>query len=113
MRKVFTATHPAEAHLVRGWLANAGVDATVAGEELFQTRGGGAPITPDTLPTVWVLDDDETRARELLASAESPLAPSGSPQAAAGSWRCPKCGELVEAEFTACWNCGTERPDLA
>jgi hypothetical protein len=111
MRKVFTATHPAEAHLIRGWLANEGITAEVAGEELFQTRGG-APITPDTLPTVWVInDDDETRAKDLLASRS--IEPSGSPALAAASWRCPKCGELIEPEFTACWNCGTERPDLA
>jgi hypothetical protein len=27
-------------------------------------------------------------------------------------WRCPKCGEQVDEEFDACWNCLTERgPD--
>lgn len=113
MRKVFTATHPAEAHLVRGWLANEGVEATVLGEELFQTRGG-APVTPDTLPTVWVVNDaDEGRALDLLASTEAPLPASDSPQIASASWRCPNCGELIEPEFTACWKCGTERPGPA
>lgn len=111
MRKVFTASHPAEAHLVRGWLANEGIESTVGGEELFQARGR-VPVTPDTLPTVWVNDVDESRASELLASAASPVAPSGSPQMAAASWRCANCGELVEPEFTACWKCGTERPGL-
>lgn len=25
-------------------------------------------------------------------------------------WRCPNCGEDVEAQFTACWNCQTPNP---
>jgi len=24
-------------------------------------------------------------------------------------WKCSKCGEQVEAEFDACWNCGTSQ----
>jgi len=24
-------------------------------------------------------------------------------------WRCPKCGEQIDPEFDACWNCGTGR----
>ena len=25
-------------------------------------------------------------------------------------WHCPACGEHSEAQFTACWSCGAERP---
>ncbi len=25
----------------------------------------------------------------------------------AETWNCPKCGEEVEAQFDACWKCGT------
>ena len=25
-------------------------------------------------------------------------------------WRCPRCGETIEGQFTDCWSCGTERP---
>lgn len=24
-------------------------------------------------------------------------------------WQCPKCGERIDPEFDACWNCGTDR----
>ena len=24
-------------------------------------------------------------------------------------WKCPQCGEPLEAQFEACWNCGTPR----
>jgi hypothetical protein len=26
-------------------------------------------------------------------------------------WTCPGCGELVEKNFAACWNCEAERPE--
>jgi hypothetical protein len=26
------------------------------------------------------------------------------------SWRCPRCNELVEGQFAACWKCGDLRP---
>ena len=25
------------------------------------------------------------------------------------SWTCPECGETIDEEFDACWNCGAER----
>ena len=30
----------------------------------------------------------------------------GSP---APPWRCPSCDEIVEAQFQACWKCGTAK----
>lgn len=27
-----------------------------------------------------------------------------------GPWRCPECGEEIDAQFTDCWKCGTSRP---
>ena len=28
-----------------------------------------------------------------------------------GTWDCPGCGEAIEAQFGACWNCQTTRPE--
>ena len=56
MKQVFVAQNPAEAHLVRGLLETRGIHAEVRGEELWGTRGE-TPLTSDTLPTVWVLND--------------------------------------------------------
>jgi hypothetical protein len=56
MKQVFVAQNPAEAHLVRGLLETRGIQAEVRGEELWGTRGE-TPLTFDTLPTVWVVDD--------------------------------------------------------
>jgi Putative prokaryotic signal transducing protein len=58
MKKVYVAQNPAEAHLVKGMLESNGIRAEVQGEALWGTRGE-TPVTPETLPEVWVLDDDE------------------------------------------------------
>jgi hypothetical protein len=106
MLQVFVAQHPTEAYLVKGLLEIEGVKAFVRGESLFAARGE-APITPDTLPTVWIVDDgDAARAAAILADFGSHPA---SPSTAAESVACPQCGEMVEPQFATCWNCGHER----
>ncbi len=106
MTKVFVAPHPTEAHLVAGYLTDRGIPSEVRGEALFAVRGE-VPITPATLPTVWVLDDGQAaEALEVLRARPS--------QTAAGQplWTCNRCGELIEPQFTACWQCGAARPDV-
>jgi hypothetical protein len=56
VKQVFVARDPTEAYLVKGMLESRGIGAEVRGEGLWGTRGE-TPLTPDTLPTVWVLDD--------------------------------------------------------
>ncbi len=109
MKQVFVAQHPTEAHLVQGLLEANGIAAEVHGEALFSVRGE-APATPDTLPSVWVLDDGQaSRASEVLAECgtRENLATSHSVAST-----CPACGELVEFQFTECWHCGTARLSL-
>jgi len=107
MTKVFVAQHPTEAHMVAGLLATGGIQAEVRGEALFSARGE-IPVTPATLPSVWVLDDEQVDdALQFLRNRpiEAP------PEASAGlPWTCSGCSETVEAQFTACWNCGAAKP---
>lgn len=108
MTKVFIAQHPTEAHLVRGLLESGGIQAMVRGETLFGVRGE-APVTPDTLPSVWVLDDRQAAAALALIRehrVDSERAGNEAP------WPCPNCGERVEPQFTSCWKCGNERNPL-
>jgi hypothetical protein len=107
MRKVFTAAHPAEAHLVRGLLESEGIETAIRGEALFGVRGL-TPVTADTLPSVWVLDTDVDRALELLTA-------TSFPPRLARAWRCTTCNEFVGPEFASCWQCGAAEPvvDLA
>ena len=66
MKQVFVARNPPEAHLVKGLLESRGIRAEVRGEALWGTRGE-VPLTPDTLPTVWV---DDPRAPEAARIVE-------------------------------------------
>jgi hypothetical protein len=107
VKRVFVATHPTEAHLVQGLLEAEGIAAEVRGESLFAARGE-APLTPETLPSVWVVDDGEAdRAAAILAAYGRDDA---GPRGRGPTWRCPACRERLEPQFTQCWRCGASRP---
>ena len=107
MKKVFIAQHPTEAHLVRGMLEANGIAAEVQGESLFSARGE-TPATSETLPTVWVPDDEDAeRALVILAAYEPRTATAGNQST---EWICPACSERIESQFTECWHCGAGRP---
>jgi hypothetical protein len=104
MTQVFIARNPLEAHVVTGVLEAAGIAAEVRGDALWSARGE-LPLTADTLPTVWVLDDD--RLSEALSVVRDYVA---EPPAAAGPpWTCPACGEEIEPQFSHCWKCNVPR----
>jgi hypothetical protein len=107
MKRVYVAANPAEAHLVRGLLEAEGIAAEVHGEDLFGARGA-VPATPETAPTVWVVEDaDGDRGLEIAQNYERANA---APPSDAAPWTCPACGEENEAGFGACWKCGAESP---
>ena len=59
----------------------------------------------ESLPELWVLDDrDATLATRLIREARN------APHASLDPWICRGCGERSDGQFTACWNCGGERP---
>lgn len=100
---MFIAQHPAEAHLLKGVLDNAGIESEIRHEALFGASGG-VPVN-EARPEIWVLD--EGRAAEAAALLRQQL-PTGLD--AGRPWRCATCGETVEAQFTACWKCGADAP---
>jgi hypothetical protein len=102
MRKVYTASDPLQAHVLRGALEAVGVEAQVRGGFLFGARGE-TPVTVDTAPSVWVPDDaDDVAVETVLRQFDAKSGPTA-------TWRCV-CGELVEAQFSECWNCRRSRP---
>jgi hypothetical protein len=105
LRKLYIAKNPADAHLLKGLLEGENIEAEVRGEFLYGVRGE-VPITQDTCPSVWVMDNsDYDRAMKLVSTFREgdPLNPE------CEAWCC-SCGEENENQFSECWSCGNARP---
>src|SRR6188768_1881329 len=71
MKRVYVATTPADAQFAKAFLESAGIAATVRGEHLFALRGS-VPMTDETLPSVWIEDEEDLEhAQRLLAKLEA------------------------------------------
>jgi hypothetical protein len=80
------------------------VTAVVRGDYL----AGGIGELPADICKVWIVDDrDFDRANEVL---QAFLRGEAARAHAHEQWPCPHCGEILEGQFTDCWNCGTPRP---
>ena len=106
--KIFTARDLLEAHHVRGMIESAGIRAAVMGETLSFARGE-VPMTQETLPSVWVLECDAEAAMPIVREWVGP-GDREPEDVMLAAWRCPQCGEAIEGQFSACWNCGMSRP---
>jgi hypothetical protein len=56
VKQVYIAADPVEAHLLKAVLGSEGIGAVVQGEQLFSLRSG-VPVTPETRPSVWIVED--------------------------------------------------------
>ncbi len=106
MKQVYSAGNEVDAQLVKGFLDEQGIESVVQGAGLQQILGEIA-VTRDTLPTIWVREEDVERALTAIAGFKADAIPA---QPAADPWTCPKCGEQIEPQFTECWNCGASKP---
>lgn len=85
----------------RGLLVQHGIPCMLRNVNLSGAAGELPPT--ECWPEVWVLDDaDLEEASRFLETALQPDTTTGP------AWRC-RCGELLEAQFTSCWQCGRER----
>lgn len=67
--------------------------------------GGAGELPPTAIwPELWVADEDYELARRLI---DEVLGTTGLPGPA---WVCTGCGERIEGQFAACWNCATPAP---
>ena len=102
MKRVHTARHPAEAHLIKGMLEAEGIRASVLGDQLY-----GAYGELQVLPTVWV--HDAALAMHAEALIVDFLRGGAARRHRHERWTCAHCGENLEGQFTDCWNCGAPR----
>jgi len=105
MRKLHTANHAPEAHLIRSYLEAQGISASVRGEHLI----GGIGELPVDVCSVWIVegrdfDRADALVREYLRGDAERLHRNE-------GWLCPGCREDIEGQFTDCWRCGVARPE--
>ncbi len=103
MREVFVHHDPAVVGWKKSILDEAGIDCFIRNENTSATFGAGALGLVQSAafdPVLCIVED--ARYDEAMALLNAvPEAPSTS----RADWRCPKCGEMVPANFETCWNC--------
>jgi hypothetical protein len=91
VKYLVAANDAMELHLLMGVLA--GITAEVH-DEFMQG------VLPTAYPKIYVADEDMVAAQAALrVHQEGTLPAKGEP------WKCV-CGEEMESQFSACWNCG-------
>ena len=103
MRKVYSSDNYLLIGHMRQVLENNHIRCTVRNEHLIGGAGELPPI--EVWPELWVQEDFQFEQAQDLVNAY--LEDRSLPR---HDWRCPRCGEAIEGQFTDCWSCGTERP---
>ena len=109
MKQVYTARDEVDAQLAKGFLDDEEIESVVQMGGLGSILGE-SPTSEQTLPSIWVNEEDVDRATAALRSFQSNAPPIA---ASAELWKCPNCGEMIDPQFTECWNCRTPRPEAA
>jgi hypothetical protein len=104
MKRLTETDDVRQAEEVQQLLQAQGIEAFVFGTETFSTPG----VNPLAYPSVWIADEaDFDRAQTLVRRYEEERRKA---RPIRGRWQCARCGERHEAQFHACWRCGTPRP---
>ncbi|WP_018950192.1 DUF2007 domain-containing protein [Thioalkalivibrio sp. ALMg11] len=106
MRTVYSAADPVMAGFIETLLQDAGIPAYVNQAGLYSAAGGVPPT--ETWARIMVVHEEQ--AEEARAIILEYL--EGEPEHDGKDWKCPRCGEVIEPQFTQCWNCGREKPSV-
>ncbi len=97
---VYSAANIAQVSILKDILEERGIKCWIRNEALSAGIGELPPI--ETWPQLCVEKDDYSEAKhiveEALAAKDISIA-----------WKCDSCGEIIEGQFTECWNCGKSR----
>lgn len=99
---VYAAENEQQAHVVRAFLADAGIESVVSGG-MLQGAVGELPFGIPTAPRVLTAADVAEQARQLILDWEA--SNRESPERKKEEWLCEDCGEMNAASFELCWNC--------
>ena len=104
MTRVFSSYDRVAVHHWRNLLESEGVRAEVRNELLSSAMGELPPA--ECQVELWVLDErDAQRAERIIREVDTRAREGSAP------WRCRRCGETAEPQFTQCWRCGAYRED--
>jgi hypothetical protein len=103
MKKIFSSPIIGEIPRLRNMLESAGILCILRNE----VSAGLSPEVPiaESTPELWI-QDDQRLAEALQIKADF----QASPTTVGADWKCEKCGETSEPQFTSCWKCGSIRP---
>ncbi|KJY83135.1 hypothetical protein TW81_08970 [Vibrio galatheae] len=100
--RIYSASNPAEAHIVCELLKSQRISCEVRGEGIFGLQGE-VPLGESSEPFIWLLDSGQVEQAHAVIE-QFNCASSGTP------WCCTQCGETNEAQFGVCWQCGESAP---
>lgn len=102
MKTVYSAANIALVSIFQSILEERGIKCWIKNEALLTGIGEIPPI--ETWPQLCVEDNSYSEAKRIVDEA---LAAKDM----ASAWKCDSCGEVIEGQFTECWNCGKIRPE--
>ena len=103
MKKIFTADNFIQLDQLRALLLENGIDCMHKGESSIGSGAAGGEVPPVIIRNELHIfeESQEEQAKKLIQ--DFLLSESNK-----RDWKCPDCGELIEKQFTQCWNCGEE-----
>jgi hypothetical protein len=102
VRAVYSSLNLVEAHHLKNLLQAAGIRCRIENEDLVFLFGE-MPFPECGVRLLVERKEDYPAAEALVSDFMRPRPQTHRP------WRCRGCGETVEEQFTACWNCGADR----
>ncbi len=100
LKTVYSAANMALVSIFQSLLEERGIKCWIKNESLLTGIGEIPPI--ETWPQLCVEDANYLEAKRIVDEA---LAAKDF----ANAWKCDSCGEIIEGQFTDCWNCGKSR----
>ena len=101
--RIYSAPVLAQVAHMRQVLEMQGIECRIQGE--YRSGAAGEIPLAEAWPELWVIDPAQVEeARRVVDEALQPPGP------AQPDWTCPRCREVNEGQFGACWSCGTGVP---
>jgi len=89
-------------YMLKNVLENFDIKCEIRNEKVSSVVGRYEPF--GTWVELWIIDDTKLdEAQKILEETLSDEETTGEP------WKCRKCGEESESQFTECWKCGESR----